>query len=124
MFATFPSFQPSATRLSETVQSFLDDLEPYSDGIVSRACRAIRQQARQFPPGCGEIIAVCEKLSPRSVAGVPVARKLRPLDKLPDAEREASKARVQQLFDNLMRDLAAQRIDESAPFESQARARR
>ena len=101
MFATFPSFQPSATRLRDIVQLFLADLEPYSAGTVSRACRVIRQQTRQFPPNGGEIIGLCERLAPKGGKGLPPVRALKPLDKLSDEEREESRRRVQKMVDDL-----------------------
>lgn len=87
------------------MKGFLADLEPYSDGTVSRACRAIRQQERAFPPSAGELVSMCERLLPRYRAPY-VALPPHQLDQLPPDEQAAVRARVQAMVDEAKRALA------------------
>lgn len=62
MFAGFPSYRPSAGMLSETISTYLEVLEIYSDEEVAEACRRMTREAREFPPTAGEVRAMCEKV--------------------------------------------------------------
>ena len=81
------------------MKSFLDCLTIYDDQVVDAACRNIAREARECPPSAGEVRAACERIM---IATQPhrVSRQGnygRPLDKLTDDEKEASKARVAEM---------------------------
>lgn len=78
---------------------FLDCLTIYDDSVVDAACRNISREAREFPPSAGEVRAACERIMIASQPhkGGKQGNYGRPLDRLTEEEKEASKARVAEM---------------------------
>lgn len=62
MFAGFPSYRPSPGMLTETLKTYLEVLEIYSDDQVQDACLRLTREPREFPPTAGEVRAMCERV--------------------------------------------------------------
>lgn len=81
------------------MKTFLDCLTIYEDSVVDAACRNISREAREFPPSAGEVRAACERImiAAQPHKGGKQGNYGRPLDRLTDEEKEASKARVAEM---------------------------
>ena len=105
--------------LTETLQTYLDVLEIYSEENVQEACARLTREAREFPPTAGEVRAMCERivvasLPPRAALGHDDSRPL--ANDLTPEQREANVRR----FKELVAELGAKRF-ENAPGVSKPR---
>lgn len=100
--------------LSETLKTYLEVLEIYSDDIVRDACARLTREAREFPPTAGEVRAMAEKIvvatMPRPLA---LTDETRPLAN--DLTPEQRAANVRRLKELLAEIGAKARMDAPAP---------
>lgn len=48
--------------LAETLKTYLEVLEIYSEEEVAQACARLTREPREFPPTAGEVRAMCERV--------------------------------------------------------------
>lgn len=58
--------------LTETIRTYLDVLEIYTDEQVADACLRLARENRAFPPAAGEVRAMCERVVVASMPARPV----------------------------------------------------
>lgn len=129
MFAGFPSYRPSAGMLSETIKTYLEVLEIYTDEQVAEACARLTRQEREFPPTAGEVRAMCERIVVSSMPPRPALEDhSKPFDNDLTPEQRADNVRR---FKELLAEIAQKnKVDEPprkitpAPFNMGDRLKR
>lgn len=80
--------------LAETIKTYLEVIEIYTDEHVQEACQRLTRENREFPPTAGEVRAMCERIV---VASMP------PRPALPSPEHPASALTPEQRAANVAR---------------------
>jgi hypothetical protein len=105
MFHGFPSYRQTTSDGRITLEAFLAVLEGFPTETVQEAALQALKAGGAFPPSCPEFYETCSRVASERRAKqkrlyetkAPVLP--RPIETLSEAEREASKARVQAMVD-------------------------
>jgi len=109
MFHGFPSYRQSPSDARITLEAFLTVLEGFPSETVQEAALSVLKKGGEYPPSAPQFYEACSRVAAerhaeqRRLYESKAPRLQRPIETLSEAEREASKARVQALVDDLKR---------------------
>jgi hypothetical protein len=107
MFHGFPSYRQTASDARITLEAYLAVLEGFPSETVQEGARHALKAGGAFPPSSPEFYEICSRVAAerhaeqRRLYETKAPRLPRPVEALSEAEREASKARVQAMVDRL-----------------------
>jgi hypothetical protein len=105
MFAGFPSFRPAPAEGKLAIAAYLSTLEGFPVETVQDGARQALKAGGAFPPSSPEFYEICSRVAAerhaeqRRIYEAKAPCLPRPIETLSEAEREASKARVQAMVD-------------------------
>lgn len=109
MFHGFPSFRQTASDLRITLGTYLAVLNGFSVETVHDAALRVNKVGGEYPPSAPMFYEACSRVAAerhaeqKRLSETRAARLPRPVDALSDEDREASKARVQEMADSVRR---------------------
>ncbi len=107
MFHGFPSYRQTASDARITLEAYLATLNGFSVETVQEAALRGLKAGGAFPPSSPEFYEICSRVAAeryaeqRRTVEAKAPRLPRPIETLSEAERAASKARVQAMVDTL-----------------------
>jgi len=107
MFHGFPSYRQTASDARITLEAYLTVLEGFPSETVQEAAIQALKAGGAFPPSSPEFYEICSRVAAerhaeqRRLYEAKAPRLQRPVETLSEAERAASKARVQAMADSI-----------------------
>lgn len=103
MFLAFPSARRPDDEAAAMIEIYLDAIRGYETIDVAEGCRKARNNSGAFPPSAGELRKIvggvaADRCARERASQPKLAAPARGIDAVPESDRPAMKARIQEML--------------------------